>query len=314
MEIRPATLDDIVAITEVHKGDIPVWYHGFGDERTPSSYEKLTVFERYIAGGPWLSVETCAVHVNELLLHDLPPIVVVIDQLVVAEAEFYIGDEGTPYGKTLDISVLYVHPECQNQGVGGVLLEYLIERAERKQCRCLTVVPGPRGFYQRYGFTSTYTRPQLLINAEASDIQYTIEELPIETPWRVVTGLPMPIGRYTSSRQEWERHKMITYHLPELASCLHRRMRIQTPSAEAVLILSQHSPFDDALVAHAWTATMPLSDLVTIARHESALSGYKQLRMLIDQEIVREPFHFIPTEHSSSTCLVCWLQAPLVSS
>jgi len=310
MEIRPATLDDIVAITEVHKGDIPIWYRGFGDERIPSSYEKLTVFERYIAGGPWMSVETCAVHVNELLLHDLPPIVVVIDQQVVAEAEFYIGDEGIPYGNTLDISVLYVHPECQHQGVGGALLEYLIERAERKHCRCLMVIPGPRGFYQRYGFSSTCTRPQFLINTETSDIQYSIEELPIETPWRVVTGLPMPIGRYTSSRQEWERHKMITYHLPELASCLHRRMRIHTPSAEAVLILSQHSPFDDALVVHAWTATMPLSDLVAIARHESAVSGYKRLRMLIDQEIVREPFHLNSIEQSSSTCLVRWLQEP----
>jgi ribosomal protein S18 acetylase RimI-like enzyme len=313
MKIRPATLDDVVAITEVHKGDVPVWYHTIGDERTQAEYDKLTVFERYIAGGPWMSVETCAVHVNELLLHDLPPIVAVIDGKVVAEAEFYIGDEGIPYGKTLDISVLYVHPQCQHQGVGGALLKYLVERAIRSQCRCLTVVPGPRGFYQRYGFNSTYTRPQYLISAEPSDIQYTIEDIPIETPWHVVTGLPMPIGRYTSSRQEWERHKMITYHLPELSSCLHRRMRIRTPSAEAVLILSQHSPFDDALVVHAWTSTMPIPDILAIARQESAFSGYEHLRLLIDQEIVKEPLQLDSVEQSSNTCMVRWLQEPLTA-
>lgn len=313
MKIRPATLDDIVAITEVHKGDIPVWYHAIGDERTQAPYEQLTVFERYIAGGPWMSVETCAVHVNELLLHDLPPIVVVIDQKVVAEAEFYIGEEGIPYGKTLDISVLYVHPECQNKGVGGALLKYLIERAMRSQCRCLTVVPGPRGFYKRYGFNSVYDRPQYRISAEPSDLVYTIEDLPIETPWRVVTGIPMPIGRYTSSRQEWERHKMITYHLPELSSCLHRRMRIRASSGEAVLILSQHSPLDDALVVHAWTSTMPLPDLVAIARQESAFSGYEHLRLLIDQEIVKEPLALNPIDESTSSCMVRWLQEPLAT-
>ncbi|MCE5259667.1 MAG: GNAT family N-acetyltransferase [Chloroflexi bacterium] len=311
MEIRPATLDDIVAITEVHKGDVPDWYRGFGDSSVPAPYETLSVFERYMAGGPWMSVETCAIHVNQLLLHDLPPIVVVADGQVVAEAEFYIGEEGAPYGKTLDISVLYVHPQAQGKGIGGALLTYLVDRAERKECRCITVVPGPRGFYQHYGFSEIYERPHLLVNARKTNLAYAIAEIDVETPWKVVTGLPMPIGRYTSSRQEWERHKMITYHLPELATCLHRRVRITTEQAEAVAILGQHSPFDDALVAHAWTANMPVNELVSILRNECIVSGYNRLRMLIDEEIVHTPLTCEPVERDSSTCMVRWLQPPL---
>ncbi|MHB9033749.1 MAG: GNAT family N-acetyltransferase, partial [Anaerolineae bacterium] len=273
MEIRPATLDDVVAITEVHKGDVPEWTKGFGDDSAPASYEELSVFERYMACGPWMSVETCAIHVNQLLLHDLPPIVVVVDGEVVAEAEFYIGDEGVPYGKTLDISVLYVHPKAQGQGVGGALLTYLVDRAERKECRNVTVVPGPRGFYAHFGFSEINERPHLLVTARKSPLEYTIEDIDVETPWKVVAGVPMPLGRYTSSRQEWERHKMITYHLPELAHCLHRRIHIKTRISDAVAILGQHSPFDDALVAHAWTANMPINDLVAILRNECFRSG-----------------------------------------
>jgi len=311
MEIRPATLDDIVAITEVHKGDVSEWYHVSGETSEPVPYESLSVFERYMAGGPWMSVETCAIHVNQLLLHDLPPIVAVLDGRVVGEAEFYIGDEGVPYGKCLDISVLYVHPEAQGRGIGGALLKYLIDRAERKECRCMTVVPGPRGFYQHFGFNDIYERPHLLVNARSFNLEYQIEEIDVETPFRLVSGIPMPIGRYTSSRQEWERHKMITYHLPELAHCLHRRMRITTAQAEAIAILGQHSPFDEALVAHAWTANMPINDLISILRTECLASNYNQMRMLIDELIVRTPLTCEPVERSFSTCMVRWLQPPL---
>lgn len=311
MEIRPATLDDIVAITEVHRGDVPEWYRGFGDDSVPAPYESLSVFERYMAGGPWMSVETCAIHVNQLLLHDLPPIVAVSDGRVVAETEFYIGEEGAPYGKVLDVSVLYVHPNAQGKGVGGALLKYLIDRAERKECRSMTVVPGPRGFYQHYGFNEVHERPHLLVHARTTNLSYTIEEMDIETPWRIVSGWPMPIGRFTSSRQEWERHKMITYHLPELSGCLHKRLRVRTGHAEAVAILAQHSPFDPALVAHAWTKNMAINDLVSILRSECAKAGYAQLRLLIDPETVHEPIIAEPIEQGSSVCMVRWLQERL---
>jgi hypothetical protein len=172
----------------------------------------------------------------------------------------------------------------------------------------MTVVPGPRGFYQHYGFTEIHERPHLLVNARASALPHSITEVEIETPWRIVSGWPMPIGRYTSSRQEWERHKMITYHLPELGTCLHKRLRIKTEHAEAIAILAQHSPFDNALVAHAWTKNMPINDLVAILRSECAKSGYTQVRLLIDPEIVHEPIIAEPVEQAVNVCMVRWLQ------
>ncbi|NLV73077.1 MAG: GNAT family N-acetyltransferase [Chloroflexi bacterium] len=311
MEIRAATLDDITAITEVHKRDVATWYRGFGDDEIVAPYDQLCVFERYMAGGPWMSVETCAIHVNQLLLHELPPIVAVLDGKVVAESEFYIGDEGAPYGVVLDISVLYVHPDAQGRGVGGAMIKYLIDRAQRRQCRSMTVVPGPRGFYQHYGFNEVHDRPHLLVNARTTNHPYTMEELGNETPYRVVSGIPMPIGRYTSGRQEWERHKMITYHLPELSHCMHRRIRLRNDSGEAIAILAQHSPFDRALIAHAWTDSMPINELVTILRNECVNSGFSQLRLLIDPQIVRTPLAIEPVEETSTPCMMRWLKPRL---
>jgi hypothetical protein len=63
MKIRYANLNDVRDIVEVYVGNGPdsgVWYKGFGEERRVASYEELSLFERCMNGGPYMSVETCA--------------------------------------------------------------------------------------------------------------------------------------------------------------------------------------------------------------------------------------------------------------
>jgi len=92
MKIRYANLNNVRDIVEVYVScgpDSGVWYKGFGGEKREASYEELSLFERYMNGGPWMSVETCAVHVNDMLLHGHHPIVAEVDNKVVGEIEVF---------------------------------------------------------------------------------------------------------------------------------------------------------------------------------------------------------------------------------
>lgn len=63
MDIRIAKLEDTNGVVEVHCSDVEEWYHyENGQRREPDSYDNLTLKERYLHGGPWMSIETCAIH------------------------------------------------------------------------------------------------------------------------------------------------------------------------------------------------------------------------------------------------------------
>lgn len=58
-----------------------------------ASYEELSVEERWSHGGPWMSIETCSIHLNYLLTNNQYPLVAEINGRIVGELELYIGEE-----------------------------------------------------------------------------------------------------------------------------------------------------------------------------------------------------------------------------
>ncbi len=88
--VRLATLADTAAITEIYKTDVPTWERlDYAGELVPVSYESLSLYERWQHGGPWMSIETCSVHLNRLLAGSGFPLVAEFDGKVLAEAEVY---------------------------------------------------------------------------------------------------------------------------------------------------------------------------------------------------------------------------------
>src|SRR5215470_10101384 len=86
INVRLATLADTTAITDTFKTDVPRWERLDPSGRlSPVPYEDLSLFERWQHGGPWLSVETCAVHLSRLLAGSGIPLVAELDGQVLAE-------------------------------------------------------------------------------------------------------------------------------------------------------------------------------------------------------------------------------------
>jgi GNAT superfamily N-acetyltransferase len=204
--VRLATLADTSAITEVHKSDVPRWERVSADGRLIDvPYESLSLYERWQHGGPWLSVETCAVHLNRLLAGSGIPLVAEIDGKVLAEAEVYESFEPPPFGHNLELSVINVHAEHTGQGLGTALVNYVIEMARLMKCERVTIAEAiAKEFYEKIGFRRALVGHTVRILTQAGRVFYQAADLTDRNPDQVKHWY-MPLGRYRSSRQEWDR-------------------------------------------------------------------------------------------------------------
>jgi len=67
LRVRLASLNDVREIVEVHCSDVEKWFRWTNGRRVEAEYEDLRIEERFMNGGPWMSVETCAIHLNNVL-------------------------------------------------------------------------------------------------------------------------------------------------------------------------------------------------------------------------------------------------------
>ncbi|MCS6870065.1 MAG: GNAT family N-acetyltransferase [Anaerolineae bacterium] len=217
--VRLATLQDTAAICAVHRSDVPAWTRLTADGQVVSAeYDSLSLYERWQHGGAWMSLETCAVHLNRLLAGSGFPLVACVNGQVVAEAEVYESFEPPPFGHNLEIGVIVTHADHRRRGYGTALVQYILQMARMMRCERLCVSDADaQGFYQKLGFRHTLSGYGVRIPTEAGRIVYQAVELK-QRDADQVKGWHMPFGRYRGSRQEWD--KLFPQHwaagIPEL--------------------------------------------------------------------------------------------------
>jgi GNAT superfamily N-acetyltransferase len=282
--VRLATLADTAAITDIHRSHIPRWERLTADG-TPVEvpYESLMLYERWQHGGPWLSIETCAVHLNRLLARSGFPLVAEVDGRVLGVAEVYESFEPPPFGHHLELSVIMTHAEHANQGVGSALMGYIIDMARLMRCERLTVSDAETpAFYEKHGFRHAYTGRGVRILPQAGRVFYQATDLTDGNPLQI-KGWYMPLGRFRSSRQEWDRlfPQDWAAGIPELLSIAtaHVKMTV-TGSQNAILFAREADEIDAApgdVHLACWTARPLTNQLLTAIRDWAHRSGYRRL-------------------------------------
>ncbi|WP_258084707.1 GNAT family N-acetyltransferase [Thermococcus thermotolerans] len=184
MRIRLATLDDVGGIVALHTAN----------ERPNGS-----LYERYTKGGPWMSVETCAIHLNNLLLDNQLVAVAELSGKIVGEVEVLFSEE--PVGGGLreigHVDVIEVHPDYRGRGIGRLLMEFVEEVAKERKVEMLTVQPDEdaEGFYRKLGFDAElFTGTTVWVPARGGG---TVE--PSAFDWVDVKNLDLVVGRFQSS-------------------------------------------------------------------------------------------------------------------
>ncbi len=282
MIVREATLDDVSAIVEV--------YLTVPDRPFARPIDGMSIAERNSYGGPWMCVESCAIHMNNMLAWGYVPLVVEEEGRVIAETEYYVGRDVPPLGKTLDISVLYVKAEHQRKGAGTLLMEEMISRAKDAGCDNITLSGGSpsQGFYDRFGFRQlldlcTINCPVAGHGPPLEHAGYSpsgFEPAPSGTMW---------IGRFLSPAQKWrEVHDRIKRREPILPEHAGRPkpVGIGSESREAGELVAFVIPeWGDARKADAycWSESVT-QESVTQILSLAANAGCKQLCLLCHPE------------------------------
>jgi ribosomal protein S18 acetylase RimI-like enzyme len=155
---------------------------------------------------PWENPAECRRHVEWMIAAGNPPIVAEAGGAVVAEMEFWWGQDVPELGRSLDVSMLYVHRDHQRRGAGGALIDSAVRMAREKGCDCVSVWTAQPaiGFYEKHGF-----RKRLLLRtfiAETARGEW-------QPPWAFrparMAGLAPPdgssllTGRLVHPRQRW---------------------------------------------------------------------------------------------------------------
>ncbi len=245
-----ASLQHVAGIVEVHRSDLQyprMWTPGGWRETTPDEVDPC---QWVLNGGPWMSIETCAIHLNNLLLNGQLPLVALEGGKVVGEAELLAGDEGQRRGLVAHLSVIKVHRDFRGRGVGRALVESAVEVTRDMGSRALTVVPEDeaKGFYRATGF-----RPEegwVEVDVSPNDLPEPKMEAELASPdLEDFEGMELVVGRYQSGVD------VALSLLEEFVGCdVLGTGKFWTGVVEGVEFIShvRDVPFLGARIAYAW--------------------------------------------------------------
>jgi GNAT superfamily N-acetyltransferase len=279
--IRQATLADAAHITALHNANIDTWTRpGPDGEAIPANCAELTLFERWLVGGPWTSVEMCAVHLANLLRGtDGIPLVAESEGQVRAEAEVFIGREPEPFGHHINVSKLTVHPDYLNVGLGSALLTYIQQMATAIRCKRITVADaqGDAALYEHHHFTRAHVGQHIVIKTGEGRVFYKASDLKTFEPAQI-DGWHMPLGRYQSARQEWDRMLPGFWNsVPEIVEPESARLHITVTGQEAYALMQQDRYRPARVHVFLWTRR-PINSLLVVAlRDWAALHDYEEM-------------------------------------
>jgi GNAT superfamily N-acetyltransferase len=205
IKVRRATLNDVKGIVYVHCSGVEEWYKY--SENRKADYTDLNITERYLHGGPWMSIETCAIHLNNILLEGNIAIVAEVDGNIVGHAEILISEEPIKGSilKIAHLDVLEVHKDYRNKGIGKTMISFVEDIARTEGCELLSVTPDESsvGFYKKVGIDKViHTANYVEFNC-LSCPDFNVKPEVFDFSWEEIRDLNMIAGRFQSSYDHW---------------------------------------------------------------------------------------------------------------
>jgi len=291
IHVRQARLDDTQAISALYRSRISAWQRL--DERgqvQDVSYESLTIYERWLHGGPWMSIETGAIQLSHLLRGAGLPVVAEIDGYVVAYTEAYQGTEPAPFGVHLNMMHPVVHPHYPNAGLEDHLIQYLLEQAKLLKCKQFLIsfaLPDFRTVYQKNGLRPLATVRRFSLSAKTGQGFYRTTEHPNPDAAQI-NGWHMPVGRLGSARQQWEMLWPRTWDsLPEIRQRRTHRLLFNAAGQEALVYCQQQLYAPRSADISCWSPKPLTTQLLTAIRDWAHREGYRTLVMAVLEDTIK---------------------------
>jgi hypothetical protein len=281
MQIRPAVLDDTRAISALFRSRISAWQRLREDGQVEDvEYDALSVYERWLHGGAWMTVETGAVFLNHLLLGAGVPMVAEQGGRVLGYVEAFPNHEAEPFGAHLHVGSL-VAPDTETE---DALLDSMVSTARARKLFKLTASTAlgeeATGALTRRGGGPVFTVHRHALTARTGQGFYRAVDL-TQTDAAQITGWAMPAGRDTSPRYAWETqiHSLFDT-MPELAQRRAHRLRLSA-SGQDVIVYCRQQMFEPRTVdVVMWSPKSLQPQTVTALRDWAHREGYRTLRLV----------------------------------
>lgn len=291
--IREALLDDTHAICRLAQMQIGVWQRiDAGGRVEDVTYEQLSIYERWLHGGPWMSVETGALQLSHLRRGAGIGVVVEDEGQLVGYGEAYVSDEPPPYGYHVHLGVVHVHPGFADRKVDDMLLAWLIDWAKkagipRITAHCAAHDAGRIAFYEHYKLAQVESVHRMTIPTKQGQVFYRALD-DAGSSYEAVRGWHLNIGRLGSSRFQWETLWPRTWDaIPEIAARRVHRLRLQAAGQDAFLLIREQLYRKRQADVFCWTAKPPTTQLITAIRDWANSEGYRRLVMAIVESSVK---------------------------
>lgn len=292
IQVRAATLDDTQAVSLLFRSRITTWQRMDTNGRVEDmNYDALTIYERWQHGGPWMSVETAAIHLSHLLQGAGMPLVAEVGGRVQAYAEAYHGIEPQPFGDHLHLGE-WITDTQGDASLEDAILTALKEQAQQLRCQRLTANAvasdsDAQALYTRHGMQPLVRIKRYSLPAKSGQGFYRSVEHLNANPAQISDWF-MPVGRLGSARQQWETLWPGTWNaIAEIRSRRVHRLHFSASGQEALIYCQQQLYAPRNADLYLWSPKPLTPQLLTALRDWTHREGYRTLVLAVNDDMAK---------------------------
>ncbi len=299
MLVRQATLDDTRQIVALFSGRVPVWQRLNEQGQVENlPYDALSIYERWLHGGAWMSLETGSIWLSHVLSGNGLAFVMVDDGNVLAYAEAFLNRELTPMGSHLHLAELLVDERCSDED-HHALADTILGKA-RGSGRLSVAHPDYDSdlatYYRKYfGATEAFRLTRYSINAQIGQSFYKSQEY-AKTDANQIDDWALAVGRWTSPRALWESEWIEHWRsIPQIIERSKHRHYINASGHEALVCFHQQLYNERSADVYCWSPRHLSTQLLVAIRDMGHRLGFRSLTLALPEAAAE----LLPTENSA---------------
>jgi hypothetical protein len=285
MLVRQATLDDTQQIVALFSGRVSIWQRLNAQGQVEDlSYEALTIYERWLHGGAWMSLETGAIWLSHVLSGNGLAYVMEDGGRVLAYAEAFLNRELTPMGTHLHVAETLVDKDCGDE-VHHMLADVMLGDA-RGAGRLSVAYPDYdkelATYYRKYfGASEAFRLTRYSITAQIGQSFYKSQEYE-KTEASLIDDWAMAAGRLTSPRALWEAEWIEHWRsIPQIIERGKHRHYINASGHEALVCFHQQLYKDRNADVYCWSPRHLSTQLLVAIRDMGHRLGFRMLTLAL---------------------------------
>ena len=287
MAIRKAILDDTLGITQLFTSDVDRWQRMDEQGRVEDlPYADLSIYERWLHGGAWMSVETGAIWLSHVVR--VGGLVFVYDDGEISGyAEAFISQESDIYAYHLHIGRLI----GKNDVIREALMDQLIRQAGgigRITVASTAYDEEKIKFYKRFGLSELNQIQRVNISAQGANAGFYKVTNHENADSDQIQDWQMPIGRIESSRLHWEKlWAQLWQAIPDITARKIYHLRFNAGGQDAFVVVQEQLYNPRSAEIFCWTAKAVSAQLIGAIRDWSYKAGYRSLNLAVHEKIAK---------------------------